>query len=318
MERMTLERALEFNLKPQPGIYPEKPQDAKSLNKWLAEYRLPVSEQAIRLYAMQSDNTKGYYYISQTDTREMTAKEREAYDTYLAAKESARAEARSKKTVKAGAVEKNTELLKKTVGLPIICFDTETTGISKTDELLQLSIYSIGSQNEPKRILNTYLRPQYLRSWEEAEKVNHISPEMVKNAPFPQDIREKVKNIFDQAKAIVGYNVSFDIRFVERTFQLDLSDKLIVDPMKIFKSEIPTSENHKLITAVKTYLPEFVKEFENGVHDSDMDTLGTIMLYQKMLDDHMHGKGMQKFTQITTDFTAKQEETQPEEDIELF
>ena len=60
-----------------------------------------------------------------------------------------------------------------------IVIDTETTGLDpEKDELLQVSIIDI----DGNELFNSYFKPHAI-SWHEAEKVNHISPEMVQNRP---------------------------------------------------------------------------------------------------------------------------------------
>ena len=60
----------------------------------------------------------------------------------------------------------------------IIVLDTETTGLShENDEILQLSIID----GEYNTLFGEYFKPKHTTNWDEAEKVNRISPEMVKN-----------------------------------------------------------------------------------------------------------------------------------------
>lgn len=61
-----------------------------------------------------------------------------------------------------------------------IVIDTETTGLNAdTDELLQVSI--IDSQGNT--LFNSYIKPLFTENWDGAMAVNHITPEMVANAP---------------------------------------------------------------------------------------------------------------------------------------
>ena len=59
-----------------------------------------------------------------------------------------------------------------------VFFDIESTGLDPVrDEILQLSII-----NENEEVLfSDYIRPVRHKTWNEAEKINHISPEMVKD-----------------------------------------------------------------------------------------------------------------------------------------
>lgn len=59
----------------------------------------------------------------------------------------------------------------------IICLDTETTGLNHyDDEILQLSIID----GSGAILFSEYVKPVHHECWTDAEKVNHISPSMVK------------------------------------------------------------------------------------------------------------------------------------------
>lgn len=61
----------------------------------------------------------------------------------------------------------------------IICIDIETTGLDPAnDEILQISIIN----GRGKTLYNSYIRPVHKREWKEAEEINKISWEAVKNA----------------------------------------------------------------------------------------------------------------------------------------
>lgn len=81
----------------------------------------------------------------------------------------------------------------------ILCFDLETTGLSFVkDEILQISIID-GLENV---LLNTYIKPLHRKTWKQAEAINHISPDMVKNAPHFIDIEKDVYNIFSNCHSL--------------------------------------------------------------------------------------------------------------------
>ena len=104
----------------------------------------------------------------------------------------------------------------------IVSFDTETTGLSsKYDDILQITI----AGQDGSILLSTYVKPQNCTSWPEAEKVHHISPDMVKDAPDANKVAKIVRKIFDHADVITGYNIGFDIKMTAARFGYDFQKK---------------------------------------------------------------------------------------------
>lgn len=92
-------------------------------------------------------------------------------------------------------------------------FDIETTGLyPEIDEILSLAIVD----EDMKMVYSHRFRPEHTESWEDAERINGISPEMVKNEPLFRDCVPEIQSVFDRADAIISYNGKrFDIRFLE-------------------------------------------------------------------------------------------------------
>ena len=111
----------------------------------------------------------------------------------------------------------------------LIVIDTETTGLNPcTDEILQLSIIDENSET----LYNQYFKPQKVKKWRDAQAVNGISPEMVKDCPPIWREQHKIQSIIDSADIIIGYNTQFDIEFL--FFSEIFSTAKIVDIMEEF------------------------------------------------------------------------------------
>lgn len=66
-----------------------------------------------------------------------------------------------------------------------------------------------------KTLYNSYIRPVHKREWKEAEEINKISWEAVKNAPTLQHEKRKIEKILKKAGLIIGYNhKGFDLPFM--------------------------------------------------------------------------------------------------------
>lgn len=164
--------------------------------------------------------------------------------------------------------------------LNLICLDLETTGMdSKKDEVLEITILD----RNMNVLLNTYVKPRYATSWEQAESIHHITYDDVKNKPSLLQLAPFIKEIFDKADVIVGYNINFDLGFLENLYSLD--NKLVVDVMKLFAPIYgEVSEKHKGYKwqSLKRCADYYGYEFQ--AHDSYEDAKATLFCYRKIME----------------------------------
>ena len=95
----------------------------------------------------------------------------------------------------------------------ILCFDVETTGLSREeDEILQLSIVD----GTGKTVFNEYIKPTRHESWDGAEAIHGISPSDVTDKPTIEEYRDTLNDIFKDVQLLVGYNnIYFDNAFLK-------------------------------------------------------------------------------------------------------
>lgn len=118
-----------------------------------------------------------------------------------------------------------------------IVIDCETTGIGhyemvggheRRNYILQLSIISA---HDGTKLFNGYFKPR-IKSWPEASRINGITWETVKNMPTFKHELPKIQKIITKAKVIIGYNVSFDLGFLDHEGIVYDDDKIIIDVME--------------------------------------------------------------------------------------
>lgn len=152
----------------------------------------------------------------------------------------------------------------------ILALDTETTGLSKTeDEILQLSI--IDGAGEV--MFNSLIRPVRHSEWPGAERVNQISPEMVKDAPAFEEILPKVQEIVSDADVITGYNVGFDLGFLEANGVVISHETERADTMQYHDGH-----RVKLAIACEDFGYDWGKD---RAHDSLADTKAALYVYHQ-------------------------------------
>lgn len=170
-----------------------------------------------------------------------------------------------------------------------IVIDTETTGFSPSaDELLQVAIID----GEGNTLFNSYLRPEKVNSWPEAQRVNGITPEMVKDAPTIRDVLPEIQRIVSGANAIVGYNVGFDYSFLLcagcefRGVDTEPPACELVDVMEMFAPVYGEWNEYyggfkwqKLTTAAAHFGYDWG---EDNAHDALADCRATLFVWKKL------------------------------------
>lgn len=164
-----------------------------------------------------------------------------------------------------------------------IVLDTETTGLhAGTDELLQISIIDDSGET----LIDRYIRPESCTEWPEAEAVNGITPDMVRDCPHisDPDLHDRIQSVLYNADTIIGYNTQFDIGFLLAA-GFAIPDVPQIDVMRDF-AEIygQISEEHggykwqKLTTAAAYY----GYEWDIDAHNSLGDCRATLYVYQQI------------------------------------
>lgn len=164
----------------------------------------------------------------------------------------------------------------------MIVLELETTGLSNyRDDVLQVSVID-GNGNV---LINSYVKPYYNTLWEQAQRINNISPDMVADAPELHELVPKLKGIFESCDTIIGYNTLFDLSFLGF---LDFSERPIIDVMDDFAPVYGEwSDYHedykwqKLVTCAQYYGFNWNSIQENA-HDSLGDCYATLYCYNKM------------------------------------
>lgn len=164
-----------------------------------------------------------------------------------------------------------------------IVLDTETTGLNAAeDELLQVSIID----NEGTVLFDSYIRPTQHTEWAEAERVNHITPEMVADAPTIAEVMPEINDILKRYDKIVGYNVRFDADFLKHN-GAEFSNAEYADAMKMFApiygewNDQRGSYKWQKLTAAADYYGYDWSAYEEA-HNSLGDCYATLHVYKEI------------------------------------
>ncbi len=157
-----------------------------------------------------------------------------------------------------------------------IVLDFETTGFHEP-EVLQVSVIN----DKGEILISGYCRPEHVESWEEAQTVHGISPEMVANCPtFREGYLPKLLELIESVAAVIAYNAEFE-RSVLRFYGAE-PVVAFIDPMLMFapvygewSDWFQSYKYQKLATAASYYGYDF------KAHDALEDVKATLYIYEK-------------------------------------
>jgi DNA polymerase-3 subunit epsilon len=156
-----------------------------------------------------------------------------------------------------------------------VVLDTETTGLSYNDEIVQIAILA----SDGSVLLDSLVRP-IIPINPEATNIHGITNEKVADAPPFSEIYEKIKSILS-GKSIVIYNAAFDIRLLQQTMRkyqlprLKFEEELIECAMLYYaawRGEIWANGSYKW------------QKLQGGDHSAVGDCRATLELIKRMAE----------------------------------
>jgi len=288
----------------------------KTKLQWMSEGRLPNEDaDGVMLYTNGYHQFKVVYYSFEETHEAKTEEMKIAKEPYLARRrelaKKRRAKAKAQKEAQERAAKEESRIneareqrnryVKESLKLPIVpcynpseivVFDTETTGLdSYNGDILQFT----ACDGDGNVLLDMYFKPTLNDSWDEAERIHGISPDMVNNSPYIYELIPTIRGIFDSAKLLVTYNGVFDEDFLAE-IGIDLRNIPEFDVMREFAPIYGEWNEYfgdykwqKLVTCASYYGYEF------KAHDSKEDTLATLFCYKKILESEKKGDVMKKY-----------------------
>lgn len=92
-----------------------------------------------------------------------------------------------------------------------ICISVQTTGLNpEKDEILQISVID-GNGNV---LLDTLVRPYFIKTWPDAESIHGITPETVSHSIQLFELMPTLQRMIYSANSIIVYNKKFVMQFL--------------------------------------------------------------------------------------------------------
>lgn len=192
----------------------------------------------------------------------------------------------------------------------VVVFDTETTGTSPYDGDEVLSIGICDGLGSP--LFSSYVRPTRHNSWPEAERVNGISPAMVRDAPTLREITPQIREHLLGDKLVVGYNLRFDVEFLQYGDVIESRPNNRLDVMREYAS-VHGSRRSKfgdgyMYSSLSTCAESYGYVFR--AHDAMEDARATAYCFRALLsdEDYLRREVRRHFERYRT-FSAVQAKT---------
>ena len=145
------------------------------------------------------------------------------------------------------------------IALPpkFVAFDLETTGLVNTkDEIVEIGAVKFTVAVDPKgRVVpklisefNTLVNPNMMIP-DEASRVNHITDDMVKDAPPVGECLKKFTAFCGQGSILLAHNANFDASFLRVAYSKNpqfIPGNPVIDSLAISKAILPEASSHKL------------------------------------------------------------------------
>lgn len=163
----------------------------------------------------------------------------------------------------------------------VLVFDVETTGTdSRRDQVIELCV-QFGLEGPDQDMSHTWrIRPS-VPIGPGAQAVHGISMEDLAACPPFDEVAGAVREVFERAEVLVGYNLAFDVEMIQAEFDrlgqlpLDLAGKQLVDPLRLWQQCEPRSlqDAHR----------RFVGQEFRSAHSASADVAATGRVLRGML-----------------------------------
>lgn len=158
---------------------------------------------------------------------------------------------------------------------PYVILDTETTGLNpSSDKIIQISAIKYNPSGAPTDVYNTYLNPGCPIP-PRASSINGITDKMVSAAPKAEQIRDQFISFLGDT-LIVGYNVKFDLKFLDNTFNEVFAGREYVDALEIARERL-SMPDYKLGTVASCIGFKPNASFHNAL--TDCEAVAAILRY---------------------------------------
>ena len=168
----------------------------------------------------------------------------------------------------------------------VLFFDLELTGVYTHDEILSVSIVD----GTGKIIMDTLVKPRHKKKWKQTEKIHGITPDMVQDSPYLDDITPELKELFDNADEIIAYGISTDYSHIKYIYDTEEEREKLHKKARCAANEFVRFQSEHYPDMVHASLSDAMERLEiawDGVaHTSIADTIGCAKVWEKLFPNY--------------------------------
>ena len=168
----------------------------------------------------------------------------------------------------------------------VLFFDLELTGVYNHDEIISVSIVDATGEI----LMDTLVKPRHKKKWNRTEKIHGISPAMVQDAPYLDDITPRIKELFAEADNLIAFGVSTDYSHIKYIYdteaeQADLYKKTrccSIEFVRFQNEHYPDNNHAALVDAM-----ECLGIAWDGIpHSSIADTIACMRVWEALFPNY--------------------------------
>lgn len=164
-----------------------------------------------------------------------------------------------------------------------IILDTETTGLSKEDKIVEISLLELIDGIKTGRVLHYFFNPQRRMS-KRAVEIHRITNEKVKDAPLFADKAEEIIKFIGTA-TIIAHNAKFDRRLLNQELSWAgweaYPEKRFIDTLEIARFLFPSLPNNQ-DALCKRFDIDNHNRVSTGIHSAYEDTIQLYFIYNHL------------------------------------
>ena len=159
--------------------------------------------------------------------------------------------------------------------------DLETTGLSEgKNEIIQIAIIKF-HHFQPVEILSSYVKPRKGLKLE-AAAINHITEDMVVDAPYIEQIMQSVDAFIGERAPIVAHNLQFEYKFLAANGSENIAKKHpLYDTLELSK-RIWQLESYSLENVCRNTF-----KFTPALHNAESDALTCGLLFREICSERI-------------------------------